>query len=117
MAIENDSTSAEQSPIAKPVVGRAGELLSELADIIDAQEARIAELRIQQNLALFNQGNCAFAISNARTKQGLTLDDLALLSGVSTVTLGKLEKGQLNVNLDSLLRVVDALGISLWIAG
>ena len=95
---------------------QAEKLLTELKEIIESQETRIASLRQQQNIEPFSQAMCAQMLMNAREEQSLTLENLALLSGVSTVTLSKLEKGQLNVNFETLMKVFNALGLSLWIA-
>ncbi|SEG89146.1 helix-turn-helix domain-containing protein [Marinobacterium lutimaris] len=94
---------------------RVDELLTELKEIIANQESRIAGLRQQRNLEPFSKATCGQMLLSARETQQLTLENLALLSGVSTVTLSKLEKGQLNVNFETLVKVFDALGVSLWI--
>ncbi|WP_036234550.1 helix-turn-helix domain-containing protein [Marinobacterium litorale] len=94
---------------------RVDDLLTELKEIIANQESRIAGLRQQQNLEPFSRETCGQMLLSARETQQLTLENLALLSGVSTVTLSKLEKGQLNVNFETLVKVFDALGVSLWI--
>lgn len=93
----------------------ASELLSALQSVIERQESRLAALRQQQDLQPFNTRKCSELLVAARKEQGISLENLSILSGVSTVTLGKLEKGQLNVNFETLLKVLDALGISLWI--
>lgn len=110
MSSTHNQTNTEGSSSA-----RVDALLAELNTIINTQESQIAQLRQQQNLELFSKERCAEVLLEAREAQNLTLERLSLLSGVSTVTLTKLEKGQLNVNFETLIKVFDALGISVWI--
>ena len=44
-----------------------------------------------------------------RKKALLTIDDLSKLSGVSSPTIGKIEKGHQNIDLEKLALVCDAL--------
>ena len=48
-------------------------------------------------------------------KQGLTLNGLCELSGVAYATLSKIEQGHPSARLDSLVGVVRALGMKLWV--
>ncbi len=50
-----------------------------------------------------------------RKEQNLTLNDLCDLSGVAYATLSKLEKGNSSVRLDILNKVLNALGMKLWV--
>ncbi|MEO1246530.1 MAG: helix-turn-helix domain-containing protein [Pseudomonadota bacterium] len=55
-------------------------------------------------------------IREHRKQQRLTLQELSDLSDVAYSTLSKLENGDTAVHLRSLNRVLDALGLKLWIA-
>jgi len=54
-------------------------------------------------------------IRAARVKQGLTIEGLAELADVGQVTVHKLEKGSLQVQVPKLVQVVDALGLELMV--
>ena len=55
-------------------------------------------------------------IREQRKNQRMTLQELSDLSDVAYSTLSKLENGSTAVQLRSLNRVLDALGLKLWIA-
>ena len=59
--------------------------------------------------------NIGGLIRAQRKKQGLTLVELCFLSEVSYTTLVKLEKGSPSTRLDILNRVLNALGLKLWV--
>ncbi len=48
-----------------------------------------------------------------RTQSGLRIDDAAELCGVSVETLSKVETAKAGVNLDSLFKILNGLGIQL----
>jgi len=50
-------------------------------------------------------------IKARRTQQGITTQDMALLCGVSAYTLNKIENGFEGVKLETLLMVMEALGM------
>lgn len=50
-----------------------------------------------------------------RTQAGLRIDDAAGLCGVSVETLSKIETAKSGVNLDSLFKVLNGLGIQLQV--
>lgn len=52
-------------------------------------------------------------IRNYRTKQGLSQEKLAELSGYHPTYIGQLERGEKNATLESIERITSALGISL----
>lgn len=54
-------------------------------------------------------------IRRERREQNLTLNDLCDLSGVAYATLSKLEKGNSSVRLDILNKVLNTLGLKLWV--
>lgn len=54
-------------------------------------------------------------IAARRKDLGVTQEDLAALTGLSTRSIGQLELGQTNPRLSSLLAVLTALGLDLTI--
>ncbi|WP_372835864.1 helix-turn-helix domain-containing protein [Pontibacterium sp.] len=88
-------------------------LMNEVGSYIDAQAKEIAQLRGQRHLKPFDE--VGSTIREARLRQNLTLENLASYSGVSEVTIGKIEKGQVNVNTKKLRAVLKALGMDLWV--
>lgn len=91
------------------------DLMDQLGALLNAQHSEIANLRLQQNLMPLEESSLGETIRVARKEQGLSQDALAMLSGVSKVTVNKLENGGSNVTFDSLSKVFNALGLSLWI--
>ena len=89
------------------------ELLSSVSHYVEKQASDIAELRSQRNLK--PSGKIGSTIREVRIRQGLTLEELATYSNVSSVTIGKIENGNLNVRMETLLAVLSALGMKLWI--
>ena len=59
--------------------------------------------------------NIGGLIREQRKKQGLTLVELCDLSEVAYTTLVKLEKGNPTARLDILNRVLNTLGLKLWV--
>jgi len=59
--------------------------------------------------------NLGSVIRQQRKKQRLTLNDLCDLSEVSYTTLTRLEKGNPSVRLDILNKVLNSLGLKLWV--
>ena len=51
-------------------------------------------------------------VMRLRTEQELTKETLSLMSGLSRPTINRIEKGQLDVKLSSLLRIADALCVN-----
>ena len=56
------------------------------------------------------------AIKARRTQQKLDRKTAAMLCDVSTVTLGKIENASAGVRMESILKVMMALGIKMYIA-
>lgn len=54
-------------------------------------------------------------IKARRIKEGVSLEDLAALTGVGINTLSRLERGVGNTRLNVLLTVTNALGLSLTV--
>lgn len=52
-------------------------------------------------------------IHSLRTKKGISQDDLALDAGFHRTYVGALERGERNATALSLLKVADALGVTL----
>jgi len=55
----------------------------------------------------------AHAVRDARRAQGLRQEELALAAGVSTKTLHNLEGGTSGLRVDTLLRILQVLGLRL----
>jgi len=60
-----------------------------------------------------NLENIGVFIKARRTQQKLNTQDTALLCGISAYTLNKIENGFKGVKFDTLLSVMDALGMKL----
>lgn len=88
-------------------------LMSAVSSYLDTQAKEIVQLRGQRHLKPFEE--VGSTIREARIRQNLTLENLASYSGVSEVTIGKIEKGQVNVNTEKLRAVLKALGMDLWV--
>lgn len=54
-------------------------------------------------------------IREERHRQNLTLHDVAELAGLGYTTVHKIEKGDPGVRVENLARMVEALGLKLWI--
>lgn len=54
-------------------------------------------------------------ISEIRREKGLTILQLAEMTGLDNSNIGKIEKGRYNVGIDILGRIADALGVELKI--
>jgi transcriptional regulator with XRE-family HTH domain len=52
------------------------------------------------------------AIRDARKAQGYTQEDFALAAGLDRSYMGAIERGEFNLTLDTLLKVVAELGLS-----
>jgi len=94
-------------------VQQAQENLEAIRNYLSEQAKQLAELRQQRNLQPF--ANVGDLIRDARKRQQLTIDDLALYSNVSKVTIGKIENGETNVTVPKLQAVLNALGLKLWV--
>jgi y4mF family transcriptional regulator len=57
------------------------------------------------------------AVARERERIGLRQDELALAAGVSTRVVHQIENGKVTSRLDSLVPVLDALGLELEING
>jgi len=62
-------------------------------------------------------GELAALLAARRADLGLTQREVAELTGVSRRTVQELERGASTVGLDVLLRVLDALGLTLAVVG
>lgn len=94
-------------------IDRFNKLLEEVkASYQDAKrQASLAEI----SLKLRSIDETGELIREERKKQGLTLIDLCDLAGVSYATLSKLENGNPSVRLDILNKVLNTLGLKLWV--
>ena len=66
--------------------------------------------RIPAELAIASAGELGAALRRSRKALGLTQADLALAAGVGLRFVGEVEAGKPSVQLEQLLRVIDALG-------
>lgn len=55
------------------------------------------------------------SLKSLRKKKGLTLRDVADITGMQYQTIGRIEVGKYNVSLQVLERITDALGASIKI--
>jgi DNA-binding XRE family transcriptional regulator len=88
-------------------------LLEEIRD--EYQEAKKQASLADTASTLAPAEEIGTVVRQQRKKQGLTLHDLCDLSDVSYTTLTRLEKGNPSVRLDILGRVLNSLGLKLWI--
>ena len=65
--------------------------------------------RIPPGLAISSAGELGAALRRSRKALGLTQADLALAAGVGLRFVGEVEAGKASVQLEQLLRVIDAL--------
>ena len=66
--------------------------------------------RIPPELAISSAGELGAALRRSRKALGLTQAELALAAGVGLRFVGEVEAGKASVQLEQLLRVIDALG-------
>ena len=66
--------------------------------------------RIPPELAISSAGKLGAALRRSRKALGLTQADLALAAGVGLRFVWEVEAGKASVQLEQLLRVIDALG-------
>ncbi|WP_165603378.1 MULTISPECIES: helix-turn-helix domain-containing protein [unclassified Halomonas] len=85
-------------------------LLSHLVDL--ENRVRVAESRGE----LRPLSSVGQVINEARTRQKLTVEALADLAGVGTVTIHKVEKGSLQVQVPKLVQIAEALGLELLVS-
>ncbi|MDQ2077430.1 helix-turn-helix domain-containing protein [Marinimicrobium sp. ABcell2] len=91
--------------------------LSALAERAQAIEAELAEVRRQYSAPLQPIEDLAETVKQARKRQKLSQRALADLSGVSQATIVGLETQGRTPHLDSVLRVLEALGLTLYVGG
>ena len=94
--------------------------MDELDKLLARIREKYQEAEKQASLAemvpnLMPVDNVGALIRLERKKQKLTLHDLCSLSDVSYSTLSKLEKGNPSARLNVLNRVLNALGLKLWV--
>ena len=65
---------------------------------------------MERNVRLNWQGLIAEAV-RCRKEQRLTQEQLAVLAGVSKPTLNSFENGKTSIKLDSVLKILKALGL------
>ncbi len=86
-------------------------------DMIQKEFAELEQkLKHQQGLeTIVSIDTLPDKVRQVRKKQGLTLQGLSELSGVSYSTLTKLEAGEEGISLRLLKAVVSTLGLKLWV--
>lgn len=87
--------------------------LTDLGVLYEKQAAELSLLRQQQDFKPIE--SLAEVVKQARKDQGVTIEDLATYSGVSHMTITKIEKGQTNVKAELMIAVLAALGKKLWV--
>lgn len=88
-----------------------------LAERATAMEGELAEARREYSVPLRPIRDLADTVKRARERQNLSQRALAELSGVSQATIVGLERQARKPHLDSLLRVLEALGLTLYVGG
>lgn len=76
-----------------------------------ARSIRIYQTPAQPDIS--NPKDIAGFVRARRTQAGLRIDDAAELCGVSVETLSKIETAKAGVNVESLFKVLNGLGIHL----
>lgn len=89
------------------------ELLQELKDRFAESQRQLSLTELSKDLTRIEESG--EQIRKARKAQKLTLEELADLAGISKATLGKLERGFTEIQLASLLKVSDTLGLKVWV--
>lgn len=108
----------QDSTIAKPQQGAnlptaTASLMGLLSHLVDLENrVRVAESRGE----LRPLSSVGQVIHAARTRQKLTVEALADLAGVGTVTIHKVEKGSLQVQAPKLVQIAEALGLELLVS-
>lgn len=94
--------------------------MAEFEDLMDGIRQQYTEAQTKASLAEANANlspidSLGPLIRATRKSQRLTLHDLCDLSGVAYATLSKLESGSASARMDSVQKVLKALGLSLWV--
>lgn len=104
--VPNDPEQTELPSASESLLG----LMTHLIEL----ESRVREAEQLGDLTSVNE--LGTVIRAARLKQGLTIEGLSELADVAQVTIHKLEKGSLQVQVPKLVQVIDALGLELLVA-
>ncbi len=88
------------------------DLLKQLDQAIKQQNTQISMVNKSSFEPTSNLGK---AIKIARADQSLSQKQLAALTGLSTLTIAKLEAGNRRVSFENVEKVLSALGKSFWI--
>lgn len=89
------------------------ELLQELANKFAEVQRAVSLSELTQELTEIEHSG--EQIRRARKQQKMTLEELADLASISKATLGKLERGFMEIQLASLLKVSETLGLKVWV--
>lgn len=77
---------------------------------------RVVKLPIPANPEIQTVAELAAWIKAIRTQSGLTLEEAALLCGISRTTLNAIELGRAGTSIEIILQVAKNLGLSLFAA-
>jgi predicted transcriptional regulator len=92
----------------------------DIFDLLQELTVKVKETQRQLSLAeqtreLIEVEHSGNQIRTARKAQKMTLEELADLAGISKATLGKIERGIKEVQLASLLKISETLGLKVWV--
>ena len=108
--------SVEYKPLDDMTPLDAAAAMRELGDWLRLYHADILEERGEASRYI-NRKRIGQLIADARRKQGLTLRELAELSGVSYQNITKIENGKYNVSIDILNKLCATLGLKIDLSG
>ncbi len=94
--------------------------LSEFDDLLSQIRDEYRDAKRQASLSetassLRPAEDIGLLVREERIEQGLTINQLCDLSGVAYVTLSKLERGASSARMDTLEKILGALGLKIWI--
>jgi ribosome-binding protein aMBF1 (putative translation factor) len=107
--MDNDIPKAGQRP---DIAQLRKDILAVLADLEKAQRRAVLEPRFNNLTPIDDVGKL---IKSSRKKQNLSIADLANLTGIAFSTIQKIESKGSSARLDTLTKVLGALGLTLWI--
>ena len=108
--------SVEYKPLEDMTPLDCATAVRELGDWLRLYHADILEERGEASRYI-NRKRIGQLIADARRKQGLTLRELAELSGVSYQNITKIENGKYNVRIDILNNLCSTLGLKMPLSG
>ncbi len=88
---------------------------NELSRLVEALVTELEALRQESDRDPVPVRDIGGLVKARRREQKLTQAELADLAGIGAATLKRIESGNQDVTFSNLSRVLDALGIRLWI--